>query len=471
MLGVDIPEISKDDQPVYYAQLRSEGDALQQSQNAGTKQSVSATTYKICRHCPVTSSTRHMDCDPLDANSIFKLTTWESFLRDHKIVRLLGKYASKWLGVDGTGGAFGGVPFYDPVSGSPGDTTMHTIVTVALLQLEPFSRHLFKTTALTPAKFNQALMDFEWSERDKMDIPSTQNSQAFESGNHILWSSAQTMCFVRNSLKILAEFVDPSDEHWQCWKLFVLFVEQINAARFSWATVTELRDTLKEHHTRYRRLYPNRIIPKWHYLWHCVLFLLLHGNLWQHGCWKGESLIRIFKRWAQRLTSKNPMVQMARMYARKVAVQKFFDAEHGSDPATMAVGLYAESVSTDHEASDWSSSLYNDTAVQQHLGATDVAPIVYWYKQVRHMSDPMRIGSYFLGRVGDGSVLSSVQGIIKVCGAVFLLHFVYGSSNVQDALGQHALVDSRSDSIALLNLGVVPIRLVSVRIIGNKIYF
>ena len=76
-----------------------------------------------------------MDCDPLDADSIFKLTTWESFLRDHEIVRLLGKYASKWLGVDGTGGAFGGVPLYDPVCGSPGDTTMHTVVTVALLQL------------------------------------------------------------------------------------------------------------------------------------------------------------------------------------------------------------------------------------------------------------------------------------------------------------------------------------------------
>lgn len=42
---------------------------------------------------------------------------------------------------------------------------------------------------------------------------------------------------------------------------------------------------------------------------------------------------------------------------------------------------------------------------------------------------------------------------------------------MQDALGQHALVDSKSDNIALLNLGVVPIRLVSVRTIDNKIYF
>ena len=68
-------------------------------------------------------------------------------------------------------------------------------------------------------------------------------------------------------------------------------------------------------------------------------------------------------------------------------------------------------------------------------------------------------------------MLSSVQGILKVCGSFFLLHFTYGSSNVQDALGQHALLDSKSDNIALLNLGVVPIRLVSVRTIDNKIYF
>jgi hypothetical protein len=244
-----IPGIDEKE-PMYLAQLRSEGDALQHAMNAGSKQSVSATTYYICRHCNCTSSTRHMDCDSLGPTCTMTLTTWLSYVRDHKLVAELGPWASTLLGVDGKGSAFDGVPFYDPVAGSPGDTTMHTIVTVALLELEPHLRHLFDTTDLTPNKFNDALKNYTYAAKEKKDLPTTQSEKAFQPEHHILWSSAQTLCFVRNSMKILAEYVDRSDPHWQCWELLVRFVDQIYAPRFSWETLTEMRDTLKDHHTR-----------------------------------------------------------------------------------------------------------------------------------------------------------------------------------------------------------------------------
>jgi len=217
-------------------------------------------------------------------------------------------------------------------------------------------------------------------------------------------------------------------------------------------------------------LYSNRTIPKWHYLWHCLQFVLLHGNLWQHGCWKGESLIRIFKRWAQRLTSKNPMVQMARMYARKVAVQKFFQKPHC---ATTTSGLCNES--TLDTNSDLWITLRKDAHIQASLDAPEATtPLVSWFKTACHLSDPVTIGSSFLSASESGAhELRVVQSIIKVCGQVFLIHQPFTSGTMQGGTGQHVLMSSTSQVGSALNLALGPItcRLVSIKQIRDKVCF
>ena len=464
--GAVTPSIDESES-THWGLLRSEGDALQHAMNHGTKLSVSETTYQICRNCNCTSSTRSGICRTLDPECSFNLTTWESFLRDHKLVSELGAWASKWLGVDGNGHAFDGCPFYDPVAGSPGDTTMHTMVTVTHLELQPFMRHMFKTTDLTPQKFNDALTSFEWAQHDKNDIPTTQSASAFDAEHSILWSSAQTICFVRNSIKVLLEFANPNDPKWQCWVLWVEFVTQAYAPRFSWETLKALEDILEQHHSLYLELY-GKTIPKWHYLWHCIMYILLHGNLWQHGCWKGESLIRVFKRWSHRLNSRNPMQQMAIMFARKVAIDTFFRV---AQSPTVTTGLYSETT-LDTEP-DLKVLLQLDPYVQQSMARTGVSPIVSWCKRVKHLSDPLVVGSYFLvqNKSGPALELATVQGIVIVCTQVFLLHRTYESGTFADCKGDYVLAESIRGEIGALNLALEPIRPTSIKRILNRIYF
>ena len=70
-------------------------------------------------------------------------------------------------------------------------------------------------------------------------------------------------------------------------------------------------------------LYPGKIIPKWHYEFHAVLQILYHGNLRDHACWTGESCLRLFKRWSERITScRNPLRFITERYSRKIALDK-----------------------------------------------------------------------------------------------------------------------------------------------------
>lgn len=85
-----------------------------QAESNRTKESMSGTTHRFCRHCDITSADRETDFTPLRPHSKIQLTTAESYLRDRQIVQD-NPELSKWLGVNPGGAAFDGLPNYDPV--------------------------------------------------------------------------------------------------------------------------------------------------------------------------------------------------------------------------------------------------------------------------------------------------------------------------------------------------------------------
>ena len=464
MAGVILDSVS-DTEPQYFAQLRSEGDALQQATNSCSKESVSETTHRICRHCDVTSPQRGLIAEFLDSHSCpFTLTTANSHVRDMRIVKA-NPNLSKWLGVTNKTTAFDGVPFYDVTIGAPGDVTMHTFVTVGLLELNPLLRYLFKSDrhALNLHSFNRALRDdLRWLPKDKHHIPSTQSETAFTGDRHILWTSAQTICFILHSELLLSEHVDVSDPRWQCWLLHAEYIKLANAPRFSWETLKGLSDKIIEHHTLYLLLYPGKIIPKWHYEFHAVLQILYHGNLRDHACWTGESCLRLFKRWSERITScRNPLRFITERYSRKIALDKKMKV---TMPVTYGEHLICE------EPLDADSILGK---LLHSCTSTDIPgymPMVSWFKRMKHLSDTAEIGMWFMSDSPNGIVLSVIGGLIGCCGECFFMHRKYLDTFKYDEHGNYVLCSSLQEQEFTLNLKVELVSFVSTEVTNDRIY-
>ena len=159
---------------------------------------------------------------------------------------------------------------------------------------------------------------------------------------------------------------------------------------------------------------------------------------------------------------------MAIMFARKVAVDKFFRA---AQPPTVATGLYSETtLDTDP---DLKVLLQTDPCVQQSMASTGVSPLVLWCKRAKHLSDPLVIGSYFLmqGEPEPTLELATVQGIVRVCSQVFLLYRTFESGTLSDRKGDYVIADSIRGGIGALNLTLKSIRPTSTKRILNQIYF
>lgn len=468
--GVILSNVSETE-PQYYAMLRTEGDALQHAMNACSKESVSATTYRICRHCNVTSAMRDSLVDFRCPECEFTLVTDYSHKRDLGVVKG-NPDLSKWLGVTVKTPAFERVPFYDMVEGAPGDMTMHNFVTVALLELNRDLRAWFKSDrhALNFDKFNLALRKFRWLPKDRHNMPHEQLEKAFEGDNHLLWTSSQTICFVLHSEKILAEYIDTSDPTWVCWCKHANYIRMASASRFSWETLNELASTIIDHHEMFNQLHPHCVIPKWHYEFHASIQVLLHGNLWQHASWTGEACLQMFKRWSKRISSTNPAQKLGWMYARKVAIRKQFNVSkqisHGD--------ILIDESALDH-GSELEQMLQRDKLVQafllDNMAIPGVEMVVSSFKRITHLSDQIELGTHFLSDSEGKIVLAVASGFIGFANQLFIMHQMYNGATNLDEYGRCVETNSLSESIRCLNLKTEMISTVSTKRFNGNTYY
>ena len=334
-LHLDLPEPYRS-HVQYGALIQVAGDGLEKHTLLGSKKSVSIKTKRICCNCNVTSDQRHVVFDFHDPACPLTLTTTASHERDLKLVQQNPEF-SKHLGVAERGShAFEGIVpglKFDFVPHTPYDHIMHSEAEGFLKDHTKITLgHLFKSDdhaislngSDTTASFNETLKKFDWSEDDKHNAPKCLKEKYFSDGDgKIPWTASMVLVFAFHSIALLAAHVDTADPVWVCWCLHVYYVQFAWKNSFTWDEILHLNDAIRKHHTMFVELFPDDVIPKFHWVLHLAYDVWLNGPPKHISCLRPEAKHQYWKRLVAQLNFKGCLAMtMARRHARSVALER-----------------------------------------------------------------------------------------------------------------------------------------------------
>lgn len=346
--GVILPKLPSpyNTETLYGATLQCGVDGLAKATLLCTKKSVSATTVRPCCDCNVESSQRHIVYDFYDPECPLKLTTMLSHQRDQELVReqqhpTTKTAFSKYLGVSEERHAFEGIvpemPF-NYIQNTPYDHGMHgeaegVFKDGAKLML----KDVFKSTPSSEyyhpislngsegeVSFNTLLSTFDFPEEDKDSTPHRLKPVAIEGDGSIPWSACMMLTFAFHSIAMMSPHVNKHDPVWMCWCMHVYYVAFAWKNSFTWEETVHLNVSIRKHHTLFVQLYPDDVIPKFHWVLH------LPHDIWQNGppkhisCMRMEAKHRFWKRLISQLNFKGCLPEiLGCRYARHTALMKY----------------------------------------------------------------------------------------------------------------------------------------------------
>jgi hypothetical protein len=321
---------------------------------------------------------------------------------------------------------------------------MHTESTLIKRQLRESLIKSFSKKAFTPDQFNKALQSFKYLPNDRHNKPQKLKSTCFGKKKSIIWTSAEAICFAKNSLKILSDLVDfESDPVWVCWAKHVTYLTTACRSTFTEAEVLLLNRQVIEHQTMFRQVFgPKMCIPKWHYVFHMALDILLNGPSFATACWKKETKHKMFKRWIGNTRfGYSVEATLALKHQRKVALDQYLSKTRGGVMNEVTAGVGASTA----EQLDWASSLGELTACDDEIskfvegGAyTCMAPQITWHSKLRHYGVFFEIGTVFLFAGQGGLVrVGNAQGFFQLSGLFFVSFYEYTSGLCTSADSQY----------------------------------
>ena len=328
-----IPPISESE-PIYVKLHSATHDALGKAEAAQTKCGFSKTTNCFCNECTITSPERHVACDFLDEKCPFLLRTSHSHFRDKDIVREFA-YASKWTGQNPQPAAYDGITPEEPyrvTEFNPFDFLCHCEQTLIMKETSRFMRDkAFPSTKhseyhhkINDAKdFNTQLRNYDskYPLNDRHSKPLLQSQDAFKEGNHLLWTAAMALTFARHAERVFEGVMDNNDPAWQNFVLHCDYVEFAKREAFSEDDVFTLNAMIYEHHLKDVQIYGSSVaIPKWHFVSHGPLSIILLGPLGPMSCIRKEGRLKIIKDSFMGTNTKNRLLAVARRCCMSTAL-------------------------------------------------------------------------------------------------------------------------------------------------------
>jgi hypothetical protein len=308
-------------------------DALGGAEASETKCSFSATTEHFCKQCDIPSRLRHIPCDFMNCGCPFMLRCHYSHLRDKEIVSDL-PFASKWTGQNKRPAAYDGITPDDPFAVtecSPFDFNMHSEQTIFMQELQRGMRDKFFPTRAgklqyhheinNATDFNALLKSYKFPLHDRHTKPLKQSADAFKEGNHLLWTAAMTMTFAQHAERILGAAMDQRDPAWQCLLLHCDYIAFSRREWFHEDDVFIFNQMIYDHHCLFIEVYGgDAVIPKWHFVSHAPLDLVLFGPLWPNSCFRKEARLKIIKENFRGTNTKSRLLTVARRYCMHIAL-------------------------------------------------------------------------------------------------------------------------------------------------------
>ena len=165
---------------------------------------------------------------------------------------------------------------------------MHDLLEGVLpLETKELIRHLIGTGSVRLSQLNDRMQTFPYSGSDATNKPipispatiSSRDHLLKQKGmlqllyacstEHLLHAATQMWCLGRLLPLMIADKINPGDQHWENFLLLLTIVNYCMAPIVSEDWIAYLRMIISDHHTQFKALYPTvRLTPKMHYLVH-----------------------------------------------------------------------------------------------------------------------------------------------------------------------------------------------------------
>ena len=87
--------------------------------------------------------------------------------------------------------------------------------------------------------------------------------------------ASQTWCLIHLLPLMIGDLIPEDNSYWGCFLILLDIVDFVCAPETTVCVAGYLRDLIKEHHVKFRQLYPhNHLTPKFHYLIHMPQWII-----------------------------------------------------------------------------------------------------------------------------------------------------------------------------------------------------
>ena len=422
-----------------------------------TKKAVSDKTERICRHCNCTSKRRSEVHSFLDPECPLSLTSTTSHNRDHGLIQEASNAKhdiySKLLGQSGKPHAFVRSEEYmefDYIGGMPGDNLMHGELEGLLpLDFRKTMRHLFQSKPTDPhyhpislnggvnsagleASFNVTISDFDYSVEAKADKPKPLKKRVFEADGSVTWTAAMMLTFALNASLLLMPHVDVTDPVVVCFFMHChYFAYAWTKEAWSWDDIVLLDNLIIAHHQLYAQIWPDNIIPKFHWVLHLPMDIWRCGPPKHITCMRCEAKHQYFKRLVSQMNWIGDVANtLGRRHSRHLALELHLAK---SKPTNLGPLLVLGCTVTLVLAMDMPSALKNLLLqvpsvllrLQNYTGAVDVVQHTKW----KYFGQILAHGSTILFENERGEVcVAEVVRLFEVAGVYIVSYRQYNSS-------------------------------------------
>ena len=268
-------------------------DTLASHLVGGFKKSVGS-AFRPCRTCMVTSDTLQ---DKFNSNE-FQCRTHAN----HEVycVRLSGDlrdYYSMTYGINERSVLLD-ITHYSMLNwGLPHDIMHDCFKGVVQYEIKLLLLHCIARRYFTLADFNHRLKDFDYGYSEVADKPTLTTSQSLNSSaKHLRQGSAQSWLLARTLPLLIASVIPETDPNWQCYLKLLKIIDIALAPLVTTDTCGILKVLIEEHHTLFKRLYPEwSIIPKMHYMVHYPEQIIALGPLVRAWTMRYEAKLHVLK--------------------------------------------------------------------------------------------------------------------------------------------------------------------------------
>ena len=386
-------------------------DNLASNLLGGFKESFSF-SFRFCRSCLATSTSfrQHFTSESFknrnDTDHIAHCSEVESSLGDHY---------SKTHGVNRRSNLMNVLHFSLFNGGLPHDVMHDALEGVVQYEIKLLIKHcIMDCHYFSLAEYNRRLLVFNYGANETDKPTATITREILLSDNkkfHLSSSQALLLCHLLPL--IIGDCIAEDDSHWKCYLLLLKIIDIVRSPIINKGHCSILKFLIEEHHTTFKNLYGESCItPKFHFMVHYPVQMILLGPMVCNWTMRYESKLQFFKRASRLGNFKNIALTVAQRHQRWMCYQlasgNLLNPESECGPAkTPTVNLNSLPESLAHSIRVALPSINDDTRVFNPK----------WVKTN---------GNYYsfiiTGSDGLNPIFSEIVDIFLVCSNVLLLY-------------------------------------------------